>query len=111
MISNSSVNHYYTNNNHENSHDFVESLSETDLEKLQFEVEKERIEYLQKSKHLQEQLKDLKSEIQELKVEEKLTELDRIHEENVSKGETKYSTLKRTRSGTTKARVAFFEEL
>lgn len=95
----------------EYSHDFVNSFSDTDLEKLQFEVEKERIEYLQKSKHLQEQLKELKSEIQVLKVAENMTDLDRIHEENVDKGETKYSTLKRTKSGTTKARVAFFEDL
>lgn len=96
---------------HDFSHDFVNSFTDSDLEKLQFEVEKERIEYLQKSKHLQEQLKELKSEIQVLKVAENMTDLDRIHEENVDKGETKYSTLKRTKSGTTKARVAFFEDL
>lgn len=94
-----------------NSHEFANSLTDSDLQKLEFEVEKERIEYLQKSKHLQEQLQDLKSEIQVLKVEERLTDLDKIHEENTSKGETKYSTLKRTLSGTTKKRVAFFEEL
>lgn len=58
-----------------------------------------------------EQLRDLKSEIQILKVEEKLTPYDRIHDDNVDKGENKYSTLRRTRSGTTKARVAFYEEL
>ncbi|XP_075676512.1 merlin-like [Dermatophagoides pteronyssinus] len=86
------------------SHDF-------DMEKIESDVEKERIEYLKKSKQLHEQLKGLKSEIQVLKVEERLTSLDRIHEENVIKGESKYSTLKRTLSGTTKARVAFFEEL
>ncbi|CAG2170059.1 unnamed protein product [Oppiella nova] len=86
-------------------------LSDTDVEKLALEIEKERVEYLEKSRHLQEQLRDLKSEIQVLKVEDKLTPFDRIYDENVSKGETKYSTLRRTRSGTTKARVAFFEEL
>ncbi|CAG2100798.1 unnamed protein product [Medioppia subpectinata] len=86
-------------------------LSDSDVEKLALEIEKERIEYLEKSRHLQEQLRDLKSEIQVLKVEDKLTPLDRFHEEAVNKGETKYSTLRRTRSGTTKARVAFFEEL
>lgn len=86
-------------------------LTDTDVEKLAFEIEKERVEYLEKSRHLQEQLRDLKSEIQVLKVEDKLTPLDRIYDENVNRGETKYSTLRRTRSGTTKARVAFFEEL
>ena len=86
-------------------------LTDTDVEKLAFEIEKERMEYMEKSRHLQEQLRDLKSEIQVLKVEDKLTPFDRIHDENVNRGETKYSTLRRTRSGTTKARVAFFEEL
>lgn len=94
-----------------NSHEFINSFTDSDLQKLEFEVEKERIEYLQKSKHLQEQLQDLKTEIQVLKVDDRLTDLDRIHEENASKGENKYSTLKRTLSGTTKKRVAFFEEL
>lgn len=90
------------------SHDFAHDL---DMEKIEFEVEKERIEYLEKSKQLKEQLKGLKSEIQVLKVEERLTLLDKIYEDNVNRGENKYSTLKRTLSGTTKARVAFFENL
>ncbi|RWS30407.1 merlin-like isoform X2 [Leptotrombidium deliense] len=88
-----------------------EFLLDTDVEKLSLEMEKERIEYLEKSRNLQEQLRDLKCEIQVLKVDERLTPMDRIHEENVNKGENKYSTLRRTKSGSTKARVAFFEEL
>ncbi|CAM6002208.1 unnamed protein product, partial [Sphagnum balticum] len=80
-------------------------------EKLQFEMDKERLEYMEKSRNLQEQLRGLKSEIQILKVEDRVTPYDRIHDDNVHRGENKYSTLKRTRSGTTKARVAFFEEL
>ncbi|XP_054155023.1 merlin-like [Oppia nitens] len=86
-------------------------LSDTDVEKLALEIEKERLEYLEKSRHLQEQLRDLKSEIQVLKVDDRLHQYDHIHDENVTRGENKYSTLRRTRSGTTKARVAFFEEL
>lgn len=39
-------------------------LTDADVEKLAFEIEKERIEYLEKSKHLHNQLRDLKSEIQ-----------------------------------------------
>ncbi|UXI20213.1 hypothetical protein NH340_JMT06156 [Sarcoptes scabiei] len=93
------------------SHDFSMSSNDFDMEQIESEVERERMEYLEKSKQLQEQLKDLKSEIQVLKVDEKLTSLDRIYEENLIKGENKYSTLKRTLSGTTKARVAFFENL
>ena len=48
-----------------------------------------------KSKHLQEQLKELKSEIEVLKVEEKETYEDRIHEEKQASGETKYITLRK----------------
>lgn len=54
-----------------------------------------RIEYLEKSKNLQEQLKELKNEIEVLKVEEKQTPMDKIHEENLLLGENKYSTLRR----------------
>lgn len=88
-----------------------ELINDADVEKLVLEIEKERMEYLKKSRHLQEQLRDLKSEIEVLKVEDRLTSMDRIHEENLNRGDNKYSTLRRTKSGTTKARVAFFEDL
>ena len=89
----------------------VDLINDTDVEKLALEIEKEKIEYLKKSRHLQEQLRELKSEIEVLKVEDKLTSMDRIHEGNVKSGMTKYSTLRKTKAGTTKARVAFFEAL
>lgn len=54
-----------------------------------------RIQYLEKSKHLQDQLRDLKSEIEVLKVDEKQCELDMLHDEQVRLGENKYSTLKK----------------
>lgn len=85
--------------------------TDSDMAQLSMEIEKERVEYLEKSKHLQEHLQELKSEIEVLKVEEKLTSMDLIYEDNVLKGENKYSTLRKTKSGSTKARVAFFEEL
>ena len=75
-----------------------------DVEKLAQEVEKERNEYLEKSKLIQNQLRGLR-------VDEKSTALDKIYEEKENRGETKYSTLRRTKSGSTKARVSFFEEL
>ena len=49
---------------------------------------------MEKSKHLQRQLKDLKTEIEVLKVEEKETELDRQYEDKIRRGDTKYSTLR-----------------
>ncbi|KAK2169142.1 hypothetical protein LSH36_12g20002 [Paralvinella palmiformis] len=86
-------------------------MATTDINTLSLEMEKEKMEYLEKSKTLQEQLKELKSEIEVLKVEEKQTHLDRLHEENVQRGDNKYQTLRKIKAGTTKARVQFFEEL
>lgn len=83
-----------------------------DVDQLSLEIEKERCEYLEKSKHLQEQLRELRSEIEVLKVGEKNNDLlDQLHEEQVRAGETKYSTLRRVKSGSARSRVAFFEEL
>ena len=53
---------------------------------------------MEKSKNLQEQLKELKSEIEVLKVEDKTSELDKLHEEIVQQGNaTKYQTLNKVR--------------
>ncbi|KAK4302353.1 hypothetical protein Pmani_025539 [Petrolisthes manimaculis] len=89
----------------------LDLLNDTDVEQLSLEIEKERGEYLERSRHLQQQLLHLKSEIEVLKVEENETVLDSVYQQQLRSGETKYSTLRRTRSGTTKTRVAFFEEL
>lgn len=78
------------------------------MEQLSLEIEKERVEYLEKSKHLQEQLRELRSEIEVLKVDEKSSELDALHDEQVRLGENKYSTLRKVKAGSTKARAAFF---
>ncbi|XP_047480014.1 merlin-like [Penaeus chinensis] len=89
----------------------LDLLNDTDVEQLSLEIEKERVEYLERSRHLQQQLRHLKSEIEVLKVEENQTLLDAVYHEQLRAGETKYSTLRRTRSGNTRTRVAFFEEL
>uniref|UniRef100_A0A2P2I5D8 Moesin/ezrin/radixin homolog 1 n=1 Tax=Hirondellea gigas TaxID=1518452 RepID=A0A2P2I5D8_9CRUS len=86
-------------------------LNDTDVDQLTLEIEKEKAQYLEKSRSLQTQLKELKDEIQVLKVEDVSSILDSVYEEQLRTGETKYSTLQRSRSGCTKSRVAFFEEL
>ena len=53
------------------------------------------MEYLEKSKHIQDQLREIRSEIEVLKVGEKQSELDHLHDEQVRLGETKYSTLRK----------------
>ena len=46
------------------------------LQALSLEIEKEKFEYLEKSKHLQDQLQTFKSEIDDLKLDEKVTKDD-----------------------------------
>uniref|UniRef100_A0A8D0G8P7 FERM domain-containing protein n=1 Tax=Sphenodon punctatus TaxID=8508 RepID=A0A8D0G8P7_SPHPU len=46
-------------------------LKDVDLRRLSFEIEKERLDYLEKSKKFEDRLKELKSEIHALKLEEK----------------------------------------
>jgi len=82
-----------------------------DMEALSLEIEREKFEYLEKSKHLQDQLKTFKSEIDNLKLDEKVSDLDKIHNQQRSEGENKYSTIQKVKRGSTNSRVAFFEEL
>ncbi|XP_049661616.1 merlin isoform X5 [Accipiter gentilis] len=92
-----------------------ESLSfdfkDTDMKRLSMEIEKEKVEYMEKSKHLQEQLNELKTEIEALKLKERETSLDILHNENASRGNSKHNTIKKLTLQSTKSRVAFFEEL
>jgi len=82
-----------------------------DMEALSLEIEREKFEYLEKSKHLQDQLQTFKSEIDDLKLDEKETGLDKIHSQQRNEGENKYSTIQKVKRGSTTSRVAFFEEL
>lgn len=54
-----------------------------------------RVEYIEKSKHLQEQLNELKTEIESLKLKERETPLDILHNENAEKGTSKQSNFKK----------------
>jgi len=54
-----------------------------------------RVEYLEKSKHLQEQLNELKTEIESLKLKDRETPLDILHNENAEKGTSKQSNFKK----------------
>uniref|UniRef100_A0A8C4JW85 NF2, moesin-ezrin-radixin like (MERLIN) tumor suppressor n=2 Tax=Dromaius novaehollandiae TaxID=8790 RepID=A0A8C4JW85_DRONO len=80
-----------------------ESLSfdfkDTDMKRLSMEIEKEKVEYMEKSKHLQEQLNELKTEIEALKLKERETALDILHNENTSRGNSKHNTIKKVSEG------------
>lgn len=54
-----------------------------------------RVEYMEKSKHLQEQLNELKTEIESLKLKERETPLDIIHNQNTEQGTSKHSNFKK----------------
>lgn len=58
-----------------------------------------RVEYMEKSKHLQEQLNELKTEIESLKLKERETPLDVIHNQNTEQGTSKHSNFKKVTPG------------
>ncbi|XP_060541117.1 LOW QUALITY PROTEIN: merlin [Pantherophis guttatus] len=76
-----------------------ESLSfdfkDNDMKRLSMEIEKEKVEYMEKSKHLQEQLNELKTEIEALKLKERETTMDILHSENHDRGNSKHNTIKK----------------
>jgi merlin protein len=74
---------------------------EGDFEELSKQIEKERLEYQAKSKHLHSQLSQLKFDMESLRLDTKQTPEDLLHDENTRKGITKYSTLEK---------VSFFDE-
>ncbi|XP_077571194.1 merlin [Stigmatopora nigra] len=86
-------------------------FKDTDMKRLSMEIEKEKVEYMEKSKHLQEQLNELKTEIESLKLKERQTPLDVVYDQNAQQGASKHSNFKKLTLQSTKSRVAFFEEL
>lgn len=86
-------------------------FKDTDMKRLSMEIEKEKVEYMEKSRHLQEQLNELKTEIESLKLKERETPLDILHNHNTEQGTSKHSNFKKLTLQSTKSRVAFFEEL
>ncbi|XP_061622800.1 NF2, moesin-ezrin-radixin like (MERLIN) tumor suppressor a isoform X2 [Phyllopteryx taeniolatus] len=73
-------------------------FKDTDMKRLSMEIEKEKVEYMEKSKHLQEQLNELKTEIESLKLKERQTPLDVIHDHNAEQGASKHSNFKKLSS-------------
>ena len=87
-------------------------------------------DYLERSKYISEQLSALKTQMEDLKVEERLTHNDHLHEEIIRLGSNKRTALEKvcmfaslltlcythtlpsqSKSGTHRARIAFYEEL
>lgn len=72
-------------------------FKDTDMKWLSMEIQKEKVEYMEKSKHLQEQLKELKTEIGGLETQRVETALDMLHNENSDwgGGGSKHNTIKK----------------
>ncbi|KAJ8972854.1 hypothetical protein NQ317_010278 [Molorchus minor] len=86
-------------------------IAHADADQL-LEIEKngklKLVDYLEKSKHLQNQLLELRCEIAVLKVGDKQSDYDQLHDEQVKLGENKYSNLKKSKSGSTKKQSCIF---
>uniref|UniRef100_A0A8C4RB02 NF2, moesin-ezrin-radixin like (MERLIN) tumor suppressor n=1 Tax=Eptatretus burgeri TaxID=7764 RepID=A0A8C4RB02_EPTBU len=67
-------------------HSQTSDYRDPDMKRLSMEIERERFEYMEKSRNLQEQLRELKTEIEALKLEES---------EGFERAEQRYSTLTR----------------
>ncbi|CAG0878919.1 unnamed protein product [Darwinula stevensoni] len=65
----------------------------------------------EKNERLQSQLKMLKKDLELTRDENKETQMDRLHKENVRQGRDKYKTLREIRKGNTKRRVDQFENM
>lgn len=73
--------------------------------------EEDRVTEQKKNKELSRQLEALKSELANLKDQNKTTDMDHLHNENIKAGRDKYKTLKQIRMGNTKQRIDEFEAL
>ncbi|KAG9265675.1 merlin [Astyanax mexicanus] len=83
-------------------------FKDPDMKRLSMEIERERLEYMEKSKHLQDQLKELKSEIESLKLEEQ----QQIGPYNMrGYAEPPYVAPHSNRNSAYMAQMAFFEEV
>uniref|UniRef100_A0AAY5KAF8 FERM domain-containing protein n=1 Tax=Esox lucius TaxID=8010 RepID=A0AAY5KAF8_ESOLU len=88
-------------------------FKDSDMKRLSMEIERERLEYMEKSKHLQDQLKELKSEIESLKLEEQQQQAAVYSLRNDARGypmEPPYMSHS-NRNSAYMAQMAFFEEV
>ncbi|KAE9549413.1 hypothetical protein FO519_007380 [Halicephalobus sp. NKZ332] len=82
-----------------------------ELADLKAQISQSNEEYFQRNKDFREKLADFRREMDSLKLDDRQTENDRIHEANVQNGWDKYSTLRKSGSGSSKSRVRVFNEL
>uniref|UniRef100_A0AAQ6ACC1 FERM domain-containing protein n=1 Tax=Amphiprion ocellaris TaxID=80972 RepID=A0AAQ6ACC1_AMPOC len=88
-------------------------FKDSDMKRLSMEIERERLEYMEKSKHLQDQLKELKSEIESLKLEEQQQQagLYGLHSEARGYVQEPVYIPHSNRNSAYMSQMAFFEEV
>ena len=83
----------------------------SEIAQLKLEIQRDDDIYIEKSTHIQEQMKFLREHMESMKIREMMSICDLQHEEKIFNGENKYSTIIKVKEGTTRNRIAFFEEL
>ncbi|XP_064392679.1 merlin-like isoform X2 [Halichondria panicea] len=90
----------------------LDLVADRDIEDLTKQLEKESMDYQEKYKYISEQLTVLKTEMDDLKNDDRVTRNDVIHESNFKRGrQSKRRMLDQSKAGTSKTRIAFYEEL
>jgi len=92
----------------------MQQLSRAELQVLEnggdmYHEEEDRITELDKNARLMAKMKELRGDLEYSKDESKVTDVDKIHIQNMAQGKDKYKTLKQIRRGNTKQRIDQFE--
>jgi len=95
---------------HEDDDD-EEAGFEMDPNMINDRTEEDRVTAAEKSRILQEQLQQLQAELAATKDDRKVSEMDKLHMNNVKVGRDKYKTLRQIRQGNTKQRIDEFENM
>ena len=97
------------------SDDFGDEMQSGDLESMEHlandRSEEHRETHADRDRTTAQRLKMLGDELSATRDVNKVTTMDKIHEDNVKAGRDKYKTLRMIRSGNTKMRVEQFEKM
>lgn len=92
-------------------HGEVDLTANRDVEELSKQIEKESQAYQERSKYINDQLSALKTQMDDLKMEDRMTRNDLLHEKSIRLGNNKRLALDKSKTGPQKTRIAFYEEL